>query len=95
MPDGRLGYAAKIEKKASGVLLQYASLPSLEKMSTHVGAFSTKLDDQHGALTRQGFPVTFPKPHEHCSLQLIAVIVCIHIIHLLSTCSHSLYNTAW
>ncbi|DBB02415.1 TPA: Outer dynein arm protein 1 [Trebouxia sp. C0006] len=44
---------ASIEQRASGILLQYASLPSLDKMSPRIGAFNTKLDDQHGALTRQ------------------------------------------
>lgn len=43
---------ASIEQRASGILLQYASLPSLDKMSPRIGAFNTKLDDRHGALTR-------------------------------------------
>ena len=35
-----------------GILLQYASLPSLERASPRIAAFNTLLDDENGALTR-------------------------------------------
>ncbi len=50
--------AASIEQRASGMLLQYASLPSLDKASPRISAYNTKLDDHDGALTRQVAPCT-------------------------------------
>ena len=35
-----------------GILLQYASLPSLERASPRIGAYNALLDDENGALTR-------------------------------------------
>lgn len=39
------------------ILVNYSSLPSLDKASPRIGAFNTLLDDENGALTRCGTEV--------------------------------------
>ena len=45
--------AASIEQRATGILLQFASLPSVDQALPKAGAFNALLEDSDGSLTRQ------------------------------------------